>query len=229
MGRPHLQLAEGRWCLWRLADDEFVALGHHALPLQQNYELLLRLHQRTLRNGSRLTLGHSLAALELRFGPSSPLFDAHHGSFSFPLLITTERQRRISLLLRCHDHRGMVYFPLYYVTTGDPSPSERARCHVPNDGDLSLADADEFVMLFHSYLLEQAAQREAGLVASFYRAIPSDLTVYGHDNGTFFERRYACWGDYQNAHQELEARLGHRRIRSSSDRVEHLIDEVTRS
>ena len=42
MARPHLQLVEVRTTLWRLADDEFVTLGHHALPLRQNFELVIQ-------------------------------------------------------------------------------------------------------------------------------------------------------------------------------------------
>jgi hypothetical protein len=227
MARPHLHLVKGRTSLWRLADDEFVTLGHHALPLRQNFELLLRLSQRSLPGGVPLTLGHTLAVLELRFGPSSPLFDTHHGSFSFPLLVTSQRKQRVSLLLRCHDHRGVLYFPLYRVTAGDPSLHERAHCHVPRADDLSVADIDEFVMTFHSYLLEQATSRETGLAASFYRAIPSDLILYGYDGVTFFEHRYGRWHDYQRTRQELEFSLGPRRPRSNSDRIERLIDEVT--
>ncbi|GEM_PF-2991932 len=224
MARPHLQLAQGRWWLWRLADDEFVSLGHHALPLRQNFDLLLRLQQRPLRASAPLTLAHSLAVLELRFGPSSPLFDAQTGSFSFPLLLTIQREQRISFLLRCHDHRGMLYFPLYRVTSGDPSVHERSRCHAPPD--FSVAELDEFVMVFHSYLLDEARLRESGLVPTFYRSIRSDLLLYGYDGTAFFERRYGCWNDYQQARQELEAALGPRRQRSDSNRVERFIDEV---
>jgi len=227
MARPHLQLVEGRTTLWRLADDEFVTLGQHALPLPQNFELLLRLSQRVLPSGEPLTLGHALAVLELKFGPSSPLFDTHHGSFSFPLLLTIQREHRVSILLRCHDHRGVLYFPLYRITAGDPSLHERAHCHVPRANDLSLADVDEFVMALHSYLLEQAKLREAGLGASFYRAIPSDMILYGYDGVAFFEHRYGCWHDYQRMRQEFEFKLGPRRPRSDSDRVERFIDEVT--
>ena len=227
MARPHLHLVKGRTSLWRLADDEFVTLGHHALPLSQNFELLLRLSLRSLPGGAPLTIGHALAVLELRFGPSSPLFDPHHGSFSFPLLVTSQREQRVSLLLRCHDHRGVLYFPLYRITAGDPSPYERSHCHVPRAVDLSLADVDEIVMLLHSYLLEQAKLRETRLAASFYRAIPSDMILYGYDGVTFFEHRYGRWNDYQRTRQELELKLGPRRPRSNSDRVERLIDEVT--
>jgi hypothetical protein len=227
MARPHLHLVKGRTSLWRLADDEFVTLGHHALPLRQNFELLLRLSQRSLPGGVPLTLGHALAVLELRFGPSSPLFDPQHGSFSFPLLITNQRKRRVSVLLRCHDYRGDLYFPLYRVTAGDPSLHERAHCHVPRADDLSQADIDEFIMTFHSYLLEQATFRETGLAASFYRAIPSDMILYGFDGVRFFEHRYGHWFDYERTRQELEFSLGPRRPRSNSDRVERLIDEVT--
>jgi hypothetical protein len=156
------------------------------------------------------------------------VFDAHHGSFSFPLLLTTERERRISLLLRCHDHRGTLYLPLYRITSGDPSEHERARLHEPEDADLSRSDTDEFMMLFHSYVLELAAWRETGLVARFFRAIPSDLTLYGHDGAAFFECRYGRWGDFEAARQALEAQLGTRRPRTTSNRVERFIDEVTR-
>jgi hypothetical protein len=228
MARPHLHLGEGRWRVWRLGDDEFVCLGHHALPLSQNFELLLRLQQRPLGSGAPMTLAHVLTVLELRFGPSSPVFDAHHGSFSFPLLLTTERKRRISLLSRVHDHRGVLYFPMYRITTGDPSEAERANYHELSDAELTRSDVDQLVMLLHSYLLEQAALRETGLTACFLRSIPSDFTLYGYDGAAFFERRYSRWEEFALSREGLEKRLGIRRARSTSNRVERLIDEITR-
>lgn len=228
MARPQLQLAEGQWCIWRLSDDEFLTLAHHSLPLRQNFDLLLRLSQRLLPKGEPLTLAHALAVLELRFGPSSPLFDAHRGSLSFPLLITLQRERRVSLLLRCHDHRGMLYFPLYRVATGDPSPRERSYCHEPETQELAFAEIDDFTMKFHSYLLEQAALRPIHLTPAFYRSIPSDLIVYGYDGTQFFERRHRHWNEFLKAQQLLEASLGSCHARSSSDRVEQFIDEITR-
>lgn len=227
MARPNLQLADGQWQLWRLGDDEFVALGHHSLPLLQNYELLVRLSRRPLPGGTTLTLGHTLAVLERRFGPSSPLFDNYRGSFSFPLLLTFEREQRVSILLRCHDYRGMLHLPLYRVTTGDPSIEERSRCHTPEAADLAQTELDEFVTCFHGYVLEQAALLEVDLAAPFYRAVQSNVLLYGYDDGAFFERSYERWSDYEQARQELELRLGPRRARSNSDRVERIIDRVT--
>lgn len=227
MARPHMQLSGGQWHLWRLGDDEFVSLGHHALPLAQNYELLLRLSSQTTPDGVPLSLGHLLAGLERRFGPSSPLFDNFRGSFSFPLLVTIEREQRTSLLLRCHDYRGMLHFPLYLVAAGDPSVEERSRCHVPESQGLLQIDLDDLITHFHAYLVEQAIELETGLVAPFFRAIQNDLLLYGYDNGAFFERKCTSWHDYEQARQELEYRLGQRRARSSSDRVERIIDRVT--
>jgi hypothetical protein len=227
MARPHMQLATGQWYLWRLGDDEFVSLGHHALPLVQNYQLLLRLSQRTLPSGATLSLGHTLAVLERRFGPSSPLFDNYRGSFSFPLLLTFEREQRKSMLVRCHDHRGMLHFPQYLIIPSDPSVEERSHCHAPETQELSQVELDEVITSLHGYLIEQAALLETELVAPFYRAVQSDLLVYGYDSGAFFERSYPCWADYEQARQELEVRLGPRRARSSSDRVERMIDRVT--
>jgi hypothetical protein len=220
-----LQLANGRWCLWRLADDEFVTLAHHSLPMRQNFDLLLRLNQRMLPDREPLTLAHILAVLESKFGPSSPLFDAHRGSLSFPLLVTLQRERRISLLLRCHDHRGMLHFPLYRVTTGDPG---REQYQDPDPRDLSPANIDEFTMFFHSYLLELAGLREVRLVAPFYRSIPSELLLYGYDGKQFFERRYRYWSEFQQARQALQSNLGSRHARSTPARVEQFIDELTR-
>lgn len=227
MARPHMHLAGGQWCLWRLADDEFVSLGHHALPLLQNYELLLRLGPRLFRDGTTLTLGHALTVLERRFGPSSPLFDNYRGSFSFPLLLTIERQQRLSYLLRCHDHRGMLHFPFYRVTPGDPSVEERSRCHAPVPEEFSQEEMDEFITEFYRFLFEQGYLLETGLVAPFYRAIESDIILYGYDGNKFFQQMHDSWNEYVRARQELEQKCGVRRPRSTSDRVERIIDRVT--
>lgn len=219
MARPHIQLKDGQWHLWRLADDEFVTLGHHSLPMVQNFELLTQL--------GRLQLGQALTLLERSYGPSSPLYDHYRGSFSFPLLLTFEREQRISYLLRCHDYRGVLHFPLYRIEKGEPSVEERSRCHAPAATSCLLPETDEFVIDFYSDLMAQAGHLDSALVTPFYRAIQSDIILYGHDGSQFFEKTCDNWSKFEQARADCEARLGPRRPRSGSDRVESLIDRVT--
>lgn len=219
MARPRIQLKDGQWNLWRLADDEFVTLGHHALPMLQNFDLLTQL-------GS-LRLGQALTVLERSYGPSSPLYDHYRGSFSFPLLLTFEREQRISYLLRCHDYRGVLHFPLYRVEKGEPSIEERSRCHTPLATNCLPPETDEFITDFYNDLMAQAVRLDSDLVTPFFRAIQSDIILYGHDGSQFFEKTYENWTKFEQARADCEARLGPRRPRSGSDRVESLIDRVT--
>ncbi|HEY5957921.1 MAG TPA: hypothetical protein VIV60_15265, partial [Polyangiaceae bacterium] len=182
-----------------------------------------------LPGGEAFSLGHWLTSLERHFGPSSPLFDAFHGSFSFPLLLTFEREQRISCLLRCHDHRGGFHMPLYRVVPGDPSVEERSHCHPAAAGELAEDELDAFVVAFYQRLRGTAMTLKHSLVSPFYRAIPSDIILYAYDGVQFFERGYDHLEDYELARQRFEEQLGHRRARSSSNRVERMIDRVTES
>lgn len=226
MARPHVELSGGRWHLWRLADEEFKVLGQHALPIVQNYELISALHRRESTVEVHLSLAQALTVLEQKFGPSSPLFDSYRCSFSFPLLITFERVRRISYLLRCHDHRGIVYFPMYRIVPGDPSAAERATCHAPVAEEFSKDEMDDFVRSLYGYLLGYTRLLDVESVAPFYRAVQSDLILYGHDGTSFFE--YVCgrWDEFERRRAKLDSQFGCYRPRSPSNRVERLIDRV---
>lgn len=226
MARPHIELNDGDWQLFRLSDDEFTTLSQHALPILQNFELLEQLER---RNGldAGLSLGQAVTVLERKFGPSSPLFDGYRGSFSFPLLITRTRKRRISYLLRCHDHRGTIHFPMYRIVAGDPSAAERSRVHAPIEAEFSKREMDAFVCSLHGYLLGYAHLLAAELVASFYRAVRSDLILYGYSGSLFFEYHCCDVASFEKRREELDSRLGLRRVRSSSNRVERLIDYIT--
>lgn len=229
MGRPHIELSGGRWHLFRLTDDEFSTLGQHALPIQQNFELLDELHRRRTLNDKPLLLGQALTVLERKFGPSSPLFDGYRGSFSFPLLVIIMRRQRISYLLRCHDHRGTIHFPMYRVVPGDPSATERARIHQPVEAEFSKEEMDEFVRGLYGYLTAYASLAGSDLMATFYRAVRSDLILYGYTGTAFFEQQCTDVGSFERQRTALDGRLGLRRGRSPSTRVERLIDRVTES
>lgn len=226
MTRPHVELSGGRWHLWRLADEEFAALGQHALPIEQNFALLAELHRERTFTRVHLSLGVALTVLELKFGPSSSLFDNYRSSFSFPLLLTIQRQRRISYLLRCHDHRGVLYFPMYRIVPGDPSLEERSMCHPPAAGEFSRHEMDEFVRCIHGYLGGHGSLLDAESVTPFYRAVWSDLILYGHHGSCFFERTCTHSKEFERLRQELDAEFGPRRRRSLSNRVETMIDRV---
>lgn|SRR5512145_599516 len=226
MTRPHVELSGGRWHLWRLADEEFANLGQHALPIEQNFALLAELHQQRAFTRVHLSLGIALTVMELKFGPSSTLFDNYRGSFSFPLLLTIQRQRRISYLVRCHDHRGVLYFPMYRIVPGDPSLEERSRPHAPIAGEFSRHEMDEFVRCLHGYLHGYGSSLGADAVTPFYRAVWSDLILYGHHGASFFERTCTRLSEFERLCGELDAEFGPRRRRSLSNRVETMIDRV---
>ncbi len=227
MARPHIELGEGQWHLWRLADDEFMSLAQHALPIDQNFTLLRVLRLRALDANVDSILGRTLTVLERELGPSSSRFDSFSASFSFPVLITFERQPRVSYLLRCHDHRGDLYFPMYRIVPGDPTVAERSVSHPPVASEFSGADMDELVVELHDFILNSSRGPLSDLVAAFYRAIPSDLTLYGHDGHDFFEHSYETAAAFEHARHALDARLRLRRRRSSSNRVERFIEQVT--
>jgi hypothetical protein len=226
MARPHLRLKDGQWNLWRLSDEEFTSLAQHALPIAQNYSLILRLTQRQSANGNRLTLGQAVVVLERRFGQGSSWYDSFRGSFCFPLLLTFERERRISYLLRLHDYRGTLYFPLYRVVKGDPSSVERARFHAPCSSEFSQAEMNDFTSCLYDYVLGVSDTLDDSLVAPFYRAVESDAILYGYDNGRFFEQSCDNFDEFCAGRAQYEQRLGPGRSRSSSDRVEKLIDRL---
>lgn len=227
MARPRIQLDNGRWNLWRLTDDEFVSLGHHALPVVQNHALLARLQGGPLGDHEPLWLGQTLVAMERRFGPSSPTFDDYRGSYSFPLLLTFDRGRRCSYLLRFHDYRGMIHIPFYRVVTGDPSERERSSYHPPIAEEFSQQEMDDLTETLCVDLKRTALGLKDELLSGFYRSVPSDVLLYGFDGTRFFEFSCASWQHFEDARLDLEMQFGAGRRRTASDRVEHVIDRVT--
>lgn len=227
MARPHTELGGGQWKLWRLTDDEFVSLGHHALPVTQHFELLERLQRGTNHPGGPLQLGQALTALERKLGPSSPLFDSFRGSFSFPLLITFERGQRFSYVARCHDYRGLIHLPLYRVVSGEPTEQERAGCHPPIDGEFSREEIDRLTCELFARLRTVADAIDQLLPVPFCKAIQSDVILYGFDGVRYFEVHCDSWHEFETARDALVLRFGLRRRAKATDRVDRLIDRVT--
>jgi hypothetical protein len=111
--------------------------------------------------------------------------------------------------------------------SGDPSVAERSRVHAPIEAEFSKDEMDEFVRSLHGYLLGYSSLLETELVAAFYRAIRSDLILYGYTGSAFFEYRCPGIAAFERRRDELDVQLGQHRGRSSSNRVERLIDCVT--
>jgi hypothetical protein len=229
MARPTWVFNDGEFRLFRLSDQEFQSLSQHALPIVQNFDLLGQLPLRCSPKGDFLTLGHARVGLERRFGSSSTWYDSYRGSFAFPLLLTFEGKKRKNYLLRCHDYRSILYFPLYRIVSGDPSPAERARYHPPDHAEFPRAEMDDLVATVYGELLTFVDALNVNLVAPFFHAVQSDSLLYGYENGRFFEKTYHTYEEFRKERERLEEHVGPRRPRSSSNRVEEMIARVIAS
>jgi hypothetical protein len=208
MPRAHLRLKEGQWNLWRLTDEEFATHVHKSLRITQNYTVILRTGHRQLANGRRMSLGEAHIVLQRRFGETSLAYDGFRGSFCFPLLLTFEHAPRLTYLVRVHDHRGTIFFPLFRVIDREPTSAERARHHTSFAHEFSTSEIAAFTTCFFQYLLAGTETLSDSFVTPFYRAIESNRILYGCENGEFFEQSYADLPSFTEAREELEKRIG---------------------
>jgi hypothetical protein len=153
-------------------------------------------------------LGQARIVLERRFGVSSLAYDGYRGSWCFPLLLTFDHAPLLRYMVRVHDRRGTIYFPLFRVMERELSPSARTRHHSPFANEFSRSEITAFTTVFFEYLRAGAETLSDSFVAPFCRAVDSDLLLYGCENGLFFEQYYEDRAAFASAREELELRLG---------------------
>jgi hypothetical protein len=186
--RRHLRLFHGRWHLWRVSDQDYATLRRHALPIAEDHRLIVALNLQ-VPDEERLQLGKTVVALEDVFGPSSPGFDPWKGSFLFPLLLTLGDGRDKGYLIHCHDHKGIVYCPLYRLVDAEPESSELRSYHEPIEQEFSREEMGLMVTHFYCFLLAYGQSLDERPVEPFCRAVDAENLLYGCDGRQFFERR----------------------------------------
>jgi hypothetical protein len=200
-----LELAEKRYCFWRLSEDEYEQLRQNSLPIKIDGFLLLDLWLAERYNPERLTLPKALITLEYLFGKSSDWFDTWKGSFSFPLLLRlTKPDGQFVYLFRIEDVRGTLEFRLYRFLESGTDGYDISVYQQPLETEFSREEIHRFICYLYGYLVGLAEGVSLLPQQPFLKQVNSQRLLYGYDKGDFFEWQIDSEAEYQAAIEQFE-------------------------
>jgi len=226
--RKHHEISSRGWHLWRLSDEEYACLVRYALPIQTNYHLLFRLASR----GPSLL--RAFLALQEEFGPDTGRHDPDKSSFSFPLLLTLGPTALPAYLLAVTDIRCTVNVAMARLCRTEPGFEARTHYHDPDPCELSQEQMDGVVSYLYGFLDGYGGCLERQHTAPFFRCVPTELYLYGHDGAAGFDREFGSDSPdgsdpcraFRAAVRELEAKYPRRPHGPAGD-AERLIAWIT--
>jgi hypothetical protein len=216
--------------LWRLTDEEYRQLQSHSWLISVDNMFLTWWQRKRWNKGQHWPLPKDLVVLEKNFGFSSDVFDREKQSFSFPLLLSIEKeQQKLYYLLRIADIDAGLGFSLNKVlTNGYQTKSHVQYFHEPIAEEFSQTEIEYLILYLCEYLEKQASillPETIGL-EPFFRHIDRSQVIYGYWDGQFVEQYIENRDIYKQMVMELKKRFREEVVAKVIQRVESLIEEI---
>ncbi len=178
---------------WRLTEDQCRDLSKRSFPIDLASISVFHYNRRRNRDENALSLGNLFCVLECNYGPTSTNYDDFKQSFSFPFLLQVDIGARSSnFVFVVTDYRGSIEFQFRRMKDESEYAEKDIRLAAVKYEEMSDLDA-EYVVGYHLGFFEGFAQSYLNArppERNFYRAVRSNLILYGYMDETFFERSY---------------------------------------
>lgn len=169
----------------RLNDKQYVMLGQNSISIADDDYFLMSLYSK------RKFIFHSLskmyATLKHLFEESGDCYDDWKGSFSFPFLVSFERNgEEFDYLMNIHNVRSGIEFSLRKLIKADDKNFDVMIRHKPFP-EFKIKQINDFLICFIGYLTDYYEANKLDYEAVFYKTVQSNLIIFGHKNGEFFD------------------------------------------
>jgi hypothetical protein len=185
------------YTLVRLTDPQYAGLFEVAVPLRPDHGTMMRLQMTPgliYSSNSRM-----YATLRDLFGESGRCFDDWKGSFSFPLMALFEfNQKPVICLLNLTNVRTSVNFGMMKLMPSDGRHNAKGALKTFFD-DFPAEEISTFYISLVRFLTRHFEIMRKDYNEDFYHSVPSDLLIFGHNNGLFFDRMAKNQEDYNAA------------------------------
>jgi hypothetical protein len=169
--------------LWRLTDEEYRQLQSHSWLINVDKMFLSWWQQKRWDEGQHLPLPKYLVVLEREFSFSSDVFDREKQSFSFPLLLSIEKeQQKLYYLLGITDIDAGLTFNLNKVLIdGHQNKSYVQYFRGPIVEEFSQTEIEYLILYLCGYLENQAniLLPAATELEPFFRHVDRSQVIYG--------------------------------------------------
>jgi hypothetical protein len=218
--------------LWRLTDEESRRLQLHSWLIKVDKIFLIWWQKKRWSDGQQLPLPKDLVVLEREFGFSSDVFDREKQSFSFPLLLSIEKeQQKLYYLLNITDIDAGLTFDLNKILIDGYQDKSYVRYfREPIAEEFSQTEIEYLILYLCEYLENQAdiLLPEAMKLEPFFRHIDRSQVIYGYWDGQFVEQYIENRDAYKRMVSILRERFRKGTAAKILQRVECLIEEIVK-
>ncbi len=191
---------------WRLSDLIWFELSKRSFPLQLPLSAAIVLY----RPGKDFpSLGAILFGFEAGYGPCSKKIDNFKQSFRFPFLLQVRIDETVyHLIWELFDVRGHVDFGFRRIIEREADVEKSTSVIVTWD-EISEDDIGFIVGYLVGYIKGYCNTRYKYCQPDkpFYRAIPSELMLYGFFSGEFFSQQFEDEESFDRRLAELKAQV----------------------
>ncbi len=203
----NFQQEDTKYKLWRLHDEGYHYLRGYSIPIKDNHLFWILGFWAKDYESNEFNISQAFIALELIFGASSNFIDDWKGTFSFPLLMLANNQSESTYyLLKIYDHRGSLSFSFYRLIMGEIDEQETMFMKEPEEVGFSQEKMKKIMVYLYGYLQGIYQVANKSIIEPFLKKIPSELILYGYEDGEFFEKEFSSESEYQEAIVEFETK-----------------------
>ncbi len=184
-----LRLKSASYQVTRLNDQQYVKLRKNSLSIAQDYSFLMYLSSN--KNLIYHSFSRMYAALKSLFSESGNCYDDWKGSFSFPFLICFDKgSQTFDYLMNVHNLRSGIEFSLRKLVKFDNTNYDKMLIHKPFP-DFTKEQMNVFLICFVGHLTDFfEANLHGNYDSFFYKTAHSNLIIFGHQNGAFFDYQF---------------------------------------
>lgn len=198
----YIHLKSVSYQVTRLNDEQYKLLRKNTLSIAQDYAFLMYLYSN--ENLIYRSFSRMYATLKHLFGESGGYYDDWKGSFSFPFLICFERDGQdVEYLINVYNFRSAIEFSLYKLISSENQEYDKMVIHKPFP-EFIKEQINIFLICFIGNLTDFFEKNLHGnYEAFFYKTAQSNLIIFGHQNGEFFDLQFDDPDEFEAKREEL--------------------------
>jgi len=179
---------DNQYTIIRLNDEQFHKLSQSRLSISDDYWHLMHLADQ--ENLIYYSFPKMYVAMKLLFGESGEHYDDWKGSFSFPFLISFQKNGlEYEYLMNVYNFRKSIEFRVMKLIPASEKSFDRTVEHKPFD-EFPKTEINNVISYFVGYLTGAFEILSLRYDTPFFKVVESENIIFGYKEGCFFEEYY---------------------------------------
>lgn len=188
--------------LIRLNDEQYHLLAKNKLSIFEDHRQIM-----AMSSDNKLiysSFSKMYVTLKERFGASGKYYDNWKGAFSFPFLIDFQKgEQQFSYIMNLHNSRSSIEFRIAKLIHADEEKFKRDIMYSPFE-EFPRSEINYLVNYLVGFLSGYFEYVEQHYDDSFFKAVQSNLILFGYQNGLYFDDEYPSEKSFLAALQALK-------------------------